>query len=113
MTPTEIQLIVSGGALGVLAVMFGLLLRGELQTKPAVKATLDATSALIVELKEAHARELGEIVRDRDEWKALAKDAIHDVGELGEALNVRNKIDEGLRSSGILAQAQAAAQGQT
>ncbi len=85
MTEQFIQLITTGGALGVLTVVFVLILRGDLYTKTAITAS-----------REGDARLIAEVSRDRDEWKTIAKDAVRESGELGEALTVRNRIDEDL-----------------
>jgi hypothetical protein len=103
--PALLDLVLKGGAIAVLLIVGALILRGDLQTKSAVKATLDATILMVTEIKAAHTRELAAIVHDRDEWKTVAKDAVADVRELTEALTVRNRIDEELRRSGVLGKA--------
>lgn len=50
----------------------------------------------------SHNEAMIEVVKDRDEWKAIAKAMVTDVGELGEALAVRNRIDEELRRVGVV-----------
>lgn len=91
LTAEQIQLITSGGALGVMTVLLGLILFGYLLTKRAHEAIV-----------AAHRETLGLVTADRDEWKGVAKTAIAEVGELAEALTVRNRIDEDLRRQGLL-----------
>ena len=101
-----IDLILKGGAIAVLVIVGVLILRGTLVTKGSHDAVVEATragaAAVIVEIQKANTALVAELTRDRDDWKAIAKDAVGDVRELSEALTVRNRIDEGLRKSGVL-----------
>lgn len=79
----------------------------------AIGALLTALGILWKSHMDSDARERQradvEVERERQrsdketaDWKIIAKDAIHDVGQLGDALNVRNRIDEELLRSGRL-----------
>lgn len=96
MTPEAwLQLVLQGGAVAVLLIVGWLLLRGDLITKGSHAAELEA-------IRSGNAALITEVTRDRDEWKGIAKTAVGEVGELGEALTVRNRIDEGILKSGVL-----------
>lgn len=84
-----VSLITGGGAIGTLAGLVVLLLHGDLVTGKAADRRVEETKASMLQL-------VTEITTSRDEWKSIAKDAITDVGQLGEALTVRNRIDEAL-----------------
>ena len=85
MDPSVVQLLLSGGAGAVLAALVILILRGDLVTKRAADERIAAVRELIAELSSS-----------REEWKGIAKESVADVGVLGEALTVRNRIDEAL-----------------
>lgn len=85
MTPELLQLVTTGGALGVAVAVGILLLRGDFVTGRSADQRVEAIQALIAELTAS-----------RDDWKKMAQDSIADVGQLGEALTVRNRIDEAL-----------------
>ena len=89
MTPELLQLITTGGAVGVLAVGFLLIIQGVLVTGRSADQRID-------EVRKGGERLIGELTSSRDEWKKMAQDSIADVGQLGEALTVRNRIDEAL-----------------
>ena len=87
-----VQLIVGGGAL---ALVLAVLIRGDFVTKASHESEVKA-------IKEGYVEIVTELRASRDEWKSIAKDAIGDVGELGEALKVRNRVDEELRRKGVI-----------
>lgn len=78
MDPAILQLLTTGGAVTALAAVIILILRGDLVTKKSADALI------------------AELTASRDEWKGLARESIADVGQLGEALTVRNRVDEAL-----------------
>lgn len=89
MDAATIQLLTSGGAASVLVGLVVLLLRGDLVTR---KASDDRVEAI----KAGWSSLATELTTSRDEWKKIAQDSVRDVGELGEALTIRNRIDEAL-----------------
>lgn len=105
-----IDLILKAGAIAVLVWGGFLILKGDLVTKGSVAAIRAADAEKFAEVRAADAKTLAEVTRDRDEWKAIAKEsvgtsaaAVGDVKDLAEALTVRNRIDEDLRRAGVLA----------
>lgn len=89
MDAATIQLLTSGGAASVLVGLVILLLRGDLVTKKSADERVEA-------MKVGFTTLVSEITTSRDEWKKIAQDSVRDVGELGEALTIRNRIDEAL-----------------
>lgn len=89
MDSATIQLLTSGGAASVLVGLVILLLRGDLVTRKSADDRIDAIRTGFVSL-------VLELTTSRDEWKKIAQDSVRDVGELGEALTIRNRIDEAL-----------------
>jgi len=88
MDPVITSLLTGGGVTTLVGVIV-LLLRGDLVTKKASDDRVDA-------IKTGCAALVAELTTSRDEWKGIAKETLGDVGQLSEALTVRNRIDEAL-----------------
>jgi len=84
-----LAIIQAGGVVGLLVLVIAILLRGDVVTKATVAAVAAGNAALVAEL-----------VKDRDDWKAIAKQATTELGELAEALTIRNRIDEEMIRTG-------------
>lgn len=89
MDPQVFHLLTGGSAATVLVGLVVLILRGDLVTKRSAEDRVRA-------IKEGATALLSEVTASRDDWRKMAQDSIADVGQLGEALAVRNRIDEGV-----------------
>jgi hypothetical protein len=77
-----IALIRDGGTVAVLVILAALSIRGIVQFGPAVTA------------REVLWRErFSDVVKDRDEWKAIAQALVPALEKLGDALEERNRRD--------------------